>query len=108
LRIAGSWGGHDLAWSPDGRWLAAGGSGFRPLLWDAVSGLPHGLFDESGVPSLVADPLERRAYYMYGVAFSRDGSRILSALTNGILLIWDADTGDLLTPRDAVQLVPPG
>lgn len=103
VRIDGPQGNHDLAWSSDGRWLAAGGKGIRPLIWNASTGAPHDRFVDSAVPALMGDT-DPTFLYMYGVAFSDDGTRVYSALTDGQLLMWTVGNGELLTPRTEFEL----
>ncbi|MEV0404052.1 serine/threonine-protein kinase [Actinoallomurus sp. NPDC050550] len=90
-----------MAFSPDGRILAAGGYDGRVRLWDVVT---HRLV--ASLPSLPGR--------VNGVAFSPDG-RILACAGGDAVLLWNALTGrpvTTLTPQagivDAVAFSPDG
>ena len=74
----------DVAFSPDGAWLAAGGdstvgSGGTVAVWDASSGSVLSRWSTtSAVRSL---------------AFTQDSSRVVTGGADGTLLVWDAVTG---------------
>ncbi len=63
-----------LAFSPDGRILAAGGDSF--VLWDVATGQARCQF-------------QRHQSSLTAVAFSRDGRTVLSAANDGTALAWD-------------------
>jgi WD40 repeat protein len=68
----------DCGFSPDGRWLAACGTrGIR--LWDTATGTPQGTFNA-----------HRGA--VTAIAFSADGSSLVSAGYEGTLVLWDLAT----------------
>ena len=77
-----------VAFSPDGRWLAAatGVAGLRgeALLWDLKNGARVGTFATGHRDTL------------YGVAFSPDGATLATAGYDRIIQLWDRKTGKLL------------
>jgi len=70
----------DLAFSPDGGWLAAAGKDHNVHLWDASDG--HELHTFAGHNDKVN-----------AVAFTPDGHWLISASDDGSTRIWDARTG---------------
>ncbi|KAL7963031.1 WD40-repeat-containing domain protein [Trichoderma compactum] len=70
---------HNIAFSPDGRFLASGSTPHGIRLWDA----------ETGASQLTLQPLENGVRY---VAFSPSG-QLASVSESGILHLWDLDTG---------------
>jgi WD40 repeat protein len=74
-----------LAFSPDGRQLAAGGDDRVIHIWDAVSGKP--LTQCRGHTSKVLS-----------IAFRQDGARLVTAAHDGTVRQWDAQTGDPVEP----------
>ncbi|HKB37362.1 MAG TPA: WD40 repeat domain-containing protein, partial [Gemmataceae bacterium] len=67
-----------VAWSPDGRYFAAGGRkpGPRITLYEMASGKPVRSFERIGaVPQVLA--------------FSPDGRKLVSALNDTTILVWD-------------------
>ena len=74
-----------LAFSPDGKQLAAVGPGGRAVLWDMTT--------RKQILSLVG---HSRA--VFSVAFTPDGSRLATASGDGTVKIWDTKSGkELLT-----------
>jgi WD40 repeat protein/tetratricopeptide (TPR) repeat protein len=82
-----------VAFSPDGSHIAAGAEGGTVCVWDAASGaklfdlLQHEAVDLKERPSIVA------------LAFSRDGSKIMSATSEGYR-VWDSKTGSLIKSEE--------
>lgn len=70
---------YDVAWSPDGKWLAAGGSGIK--VWEAHGAHSEKLHQEFGTNDTAI-----------GVAWSGDSST-LAAVGWGYVAAWDIETG---------------
>ncbi len=78
-----------LAFSPDGKHLAAGGKDGAIRFWDVANGRP-GL------------TMEGHTAAIYGVVFSPDGKRLASASADNTVKIWDVDSGiEVLTLKPA-------
>jgi WD40 repeat protein/serine/threonine protein kinase len=77
------WNVFGVAYSPDGRWLAAASPAMNVLVWNATTGkVKHEIdFSTSGAMA---------------VAFSPDGRRLASASMEGTITIWDVATGQPL------------
>ncbi|KAG0261542.1 hypothetical protein BGZ95_004208, partial [Linnemannia exigua] len=73
-----------LAYSPDGRWLAAGHIVGLMQLWDTAS-LEQGPI------------LSGHANGVTGIAFSLDGQWIASSSQDQTVILWDASTNALVT-----------
>jgi WD40 repeat protein/type II secretory pathway predicted ATPase ExeA len=71
-----------VAWSPDGRLMATGGTG-GVLLWDAETGEP-------------VTRLSGHCGDVTVVAFSADGSRLATASDDRTATLWDVATGHLV------------
>lgn len=65
-----------VAWSPDGRLLAAGSHGGQTVLWDMTSYVP-------------AEQLLGHAGVVTGLAWSPDSRQLATAAQDGTLLIWN-------------------
>ncbi len=107
----------DVAFSPDGRWLASTGHDGVAQVWDWAAGVQHSsLIGHTGPISEIAwspdgaliatsagdrtariwDPMSGKELAVrnesgsvMSVAWSRDGSRILTAVVSGVVRIWD-------------------
>jgi WD40 repeat protein len=78
---------YGVAFSPDGRRLAAGCADNSIRLWDVASARRAG-----GKEVLEAEVAELRGHgdYVHAVAWSPDGTRLLSASGDRIVRIWDS------------------
>jgi WD40 repeat protein/serine/threonine protein kinase len=76
---------HALAFSPDGRWLAAGGDDRVIRIWDAATGKP--LTQCRGHTSKV----------MF-IGFRQDGARLVTAGHDSTVRQWDVQTGREVEP----------
>ncbi len=76
---------HAVAISPDGRWLAAGGADRQLRMWQLVS---------RDRPEINPLKFARAGHESPNVeiAFSPDGSKLLSAAEGGDVILWDAAT----------------
>ncbi|HEU4326067.1 MAG TPA: WD40 repeat domain-containing protein [Roseiflexaceae bacterium] len=75
-----------VAWSPDGRWLAAGGSDYGP---GGAFNAPVSVWQ---VPSWQLQYQVHHGLPVRALAFSPD-SRLLATATSGGVELWDAPTG---------------
>ncbi len=65
-----------MAWSPDGRWLAAGMYGGRIVVWDMLHFAPSA-------------SLEGHADMVMALSWSADGALLASSSVDGTVLIWE-------------------
>jgi len=77
----------DVAFSPDGRWLAAGSDDNKIRLWRTAD-------------YELVKTLEGHAHYVNGVAFSPDGSLLVSGSHDKKVGIWDVQSGQLVKLLD--------
>jgi WD40 repeat protein len=89
-----------VAFSPDGRWVAAGGNGIVQV-WRAETGeLVHSL-------PLEASSSLRVRFSRFRLRFSPDGKRLAVPLTDGTIKLWDVETGqECLTLKGHDGFVP--
>jgi WD40 repeat protein len=76
----------DIAFSPDGRWLASAELGNQVRLWEVSTGevlhtLPSG---------------ESQSNFMWRAAFSPDGEILAAGSSDGTITLWEAASGELL------------
>jgi WD40 repeat protein len=79
LRMSGSFERKELAYTPDGRWLAGTGEDKKIYLWDTQT-------------NQLAATLAGHTGDIYCVAFSPDGRRLVSASSDRTVRVWDVDT----------------
>ncbi len=78
-----------IAFSPDGKSVLSGGSIYSAHLWDIQNGETILKF-RSSTPEYI-----RYTYSgMTNVAFSSDGTKIITSDGNGVIQVWDATTGE--------------
>ncbi|WUI51411.1 hypothetical protein OHS59_42465 [Streptomyces sp. NBC_00414] len=75
-----------LAFSPDGRYLAAGDESGQVTVWDGDADKPLAI-----LPALPVHDGKPR--YVTALAFSPDGRTLAAAGENGTLRLWDTESG---------------
>ncbi|MET9374694.1 NB-ARC domain-containing protein [Streptomyces sp. NPDC002992] len=81
-----------LAMSPDGTWLATGGSGRTVQLWSP---------DRATTPTKTLGPVGKEGGSVRALAVSR--RRVATVATDGTLDMWDAETGEHLASADPLR-----
>jgi WD40 repeat protein len=69
------WNVNQVAWSPDGRWIAATGD-FDARVWDATTGTPRAV-------------LRGHNSFTQGIDWSSDAARIATGSTDGTAKVWE-------------------
>jgi WD40 repeat protein len=83
-----------LAFSPNGRYVAAAGFGFAVRVRNATTGK-------------LAQEIKGHTWPIYGIAFSPDGRHLATGSADSTVRIWDWTTGDalhVLQPRHAARV----
>jgi hypothetical protein len=93
-----------LAFSPDGRMLASGDGGPVSRFWPANAGQKIHLWEIASGRELTQ--LSGHDSDVTSLAFSLDGKRLLSGLSNGTVLVWDIAARALSAAPAAVELEP--
>ena len=80
----------DIAFSPDGRWLAGGQIGDTLRLWDTASGetlatwqKPHPYSDPAGI-------------FLWSIAFNLSGDLLASGGSDRLVTLWNPASGEIL------------
>jgi RNA polymerase sigma factor (sigma-70 family) len=80
LPVGGQWGVSTVAYSPDGKLVAAAGDNATTFVWGAASGRQiHRLRGEGT--------------YIYALTFAPDSASLLVGVENGSAAVWDLKTG---------------
>ena len=87
-----------VTFSPDGKLVATGGHDKRLMVWDYARQDTTSIRDQ--LNGILATPPEFRAFdghraAIRSVAFSPDGTRLVSGSADNTLKVWDTTTGDL-------------
>ena len=82
-----------VAYSPDGRQIAAASSDGAVSQWDAVQG-KQTLSLPAHVAAIAAGIRPGSGNFVYAVAYRPDGKQIAAASSDGIVRVWDLAPGE--------------
>lgn len=91
----------DLAFSPDNKMLASGGTDNKVIFWDIQTGLPI------GKPLVGSSNPNFAVPSVYSVAFSPDGKVLASGDIDGTLIFWDVATKKPIEKIQTCDVVKP-
>ena len=89
-----------LAFSPDGQFLVSGGSDHTVKVWNAADGAVVRELNNPKIKAAAAGTTASHPGWVYGLRFSPDGKKIISAgnapRNLGYLAVWNSADGKLL------------
>jgi WD40 repeat protein len=98
---------HSLQFSPNGKYLATGGSDGSIKIWNGLSSDLPSSSDQAGPemekPLKTLQILESPLISTYALSFDRSESKLVAAGSDGIARVWDVPSGDLVARTPAVH-----
>jgi len=82
-------------WSPDQTRIATASEDGTARVWDANTGEELFVFGDR-VPPIIMQQVEGIEIAVWGVSWSPDGSQLVAVGADGLALIWDTQSGELL------------